>query len=83
MVDMNTKKFDSNKYSINFLRVKTMIVTKYILKSRNVPDIGYIPISSEDYKNESKNLTHEKNESIIFTDVISPLQQEFKLWNDN
>ena len=38
-----------------------MIVTKESLKSRNVPDIGSIPISSEDYINESKDLTEEQN----------------------
>ena len=41
-----------------------MIVTKEFLKSRNVPDIRYIKIYSEDYIKESKNLTQEKNENI-------------------
>ena len=57
LVDINTNDPDSIKYSINFFIVNTMIVTKEFLKSNNVPDIGSIPISSEDYINESKNIT--------------------------
>ena len=34
-----------------------MIVTKELLKSSNVPDIGSITISLEDYINELNNLT--------------------------
>ena len=34
-----------------------MVVTKEFLNPRNVPDIGSITISSEDYINESKNPT--------------------------
>ena len=45
-------------------------------------DIGYIPISSKYYINESKNLTKEKNDSIMFPEVLTPLQQEFKSCND-
>ena len=48
-----------------------MVVTKEFLKSRNVPDIGSIKISSENYINESKNLTQEKIESIMFPEVPS------------
>ena len=40
--------------------VNTMVFTKEFLKSRNVPDIGSIPIYSEDYIDESNNLTREK-----------------------
>ena len=36
-----------------------MILTKYFLKSRNVPYIGSNTISSEVYKNESKNIIQE------------------------
>ena len=57
LLDIHTNYPDSTKYSIRLLRGNTMIVTKYFLKSRNVPYIGSIPISSEDYINESKNLT--------------------------
>ena len=60
LVDINTNDPDSTNYSIKFLRGNTMLVTKDFLKSRNVPDIGYIPISSEDYINESNNTTQEK-----------------------
>ena len=77
-VDINTNNNDSIKYSIKFLRGNTMIVTKEFLKSRNLPDIGSILISSECYKNESKNLTQEQIEKIIFPEVLSPLQKEFK-----
>ena len=55
-----------------------MIVTKEFLKSRNVPDVGSITISSEDYINKSKNLTQEKNENIMFPEVLSTLKQELK-----
>ena len=41
----------------------------------NVPDIGSIPISLEDYINESNNITQEQIENIMFPEVISPLQQ--------
>ena len=44
MVDINTNYPDSIKYIIKFLIGNIMIVTKEFLKSRNVPDIGYIPI---------------------------------------
>ena len=57
LVDINTNYHDSTKYSINFLRGNIMIVTKELLKSRNVPDIGSITISSEDYIEESNNIT--------------------------
>ena len=43
-----------------------MIVTKDFIKSGNSPDIGYILISSEDYKNKSKNLTQEKLRTLCF-----------------
>ena len=58
-MDINTNDTYSTKYIIKFLRVNTTIVAKDFLKSRNVPDIGSIPIYSEDYVNESKNLTQE------------------------
>ena len=46
LVEVNTNDPDSIKYIINLLRVNTMIVTKEFLKSRNVPYIGSIQISS-------------------------------------
>ena len=59
-----------------------MIVTKEFLKSRNVPDIGSITISSEDYINKSKSLSQEQIDSIIFPEVLSTLQQGFKYWHE-
>ena len=47
------------KYIINFLIGNTMVVTKEFLKSSSLPYIGSILFSSEDYINESKNLTQE------------------------
>ena len=61
ILDINKNDPDSIKYRIKFLRGNIMILTKELLKSRNVPDIGSIEIYSEDYINESKNLTKEKN----------------------
>ena len=51
-----------------------MVVPKELLKSRNMPDIGSIPISPKDYINESKNLTQEQIYNIMFPELISPLQ---------
>ena len=39
LVDVNTNDPDSIKYIIKFLRGDTMVVTKELLKSRNVPCI--------------------------------------------
>ena len=47
LVGVITNDPDSIKYIIKLLRGNTMIVTKEFLKSGNVPDIGYIPISSK------------------------------------
>ena len=44
LVDINKNYLDVIKYIIKFLRGNTMVVTKKFLKSRNVPDIGSIPI---------------------------------------
>ena len=59
-----------------------MVVTKELLKSSNVPYIGSILISLEKYINESDNIKQEQIENIMFIEVISPLQQEFKSWHD-
>ena len=60
LVNVNTNDPDSIKYINKLLIGNTMVVTKYFLNSRNVPDIVSIQISSEDYINESENLTQEK-----------------------
>ena len=57
LVDINNNDPDITKYIIELLRGNTMILTNDLIKSRNVPYIGSIPISSEDYINESNNLT--------------------------
>ena len=58
------------------------MVTKDFLKSGHVPYIGYIPISPEEYINGSNILTQEQIRNIMFPEFLSPLQQEFKFWND-
>ena len=57
LVDIKTNDTDSIKYSIKFLRVNKMMVTKELLKSRNVTDIVSIKPYPEEYINESRNLT--------------------------
>ena len=57
LLDINTNDPDITNYRIKFLIGNTNIVTKEFLKSRNVPGMGSITISSEDYINESKNIT--------------------------
>ena len=52
LVDVNKNDPYSIKYIIKLLIVNTMVFTKELLKSRNVSDIGSIPIYSEDYMNE-------------------------------
>ena len=74
LVDVNTNDPDSIKYIIKCLIVHTMLVTNEFLKSRNVSDIGSIPIYSEDYINESNNIVQEQIENIMFTEVLSTLQ---------
>ena len=59
LVGVNKNDPDSIKYIIKFLRGKTMIFTKELLKSSNAPDIGSIPISSDYYINESENIAEE------------------------
>ena len=82
LVDVNTNDPDSIKYIIKFLRVNKMVVTEELLKSRNVTAIESIPIYSEDYINESNNLTQENIQNIMFPEVLPPLQQEFKPWHE-
>ena len=50
-MDINKNDTDSINYRIKLLIGNTMILTKEFLKSINVPDIGSIPILSEDYIN--------------------------------
>ena len=57
MVNVNKKYPDSIKNTIKFLRGNTIVFTSEYLKSENVPYIVSIPIYSEDYINEFKNLT--------------------------
>ena len=83
LVDVNTNYPDIIKYMVKLLIVNTMVVTKEFLKSRNVSDIVPITIYSEDYINESNNITREQIEKIMFPEVISYLQQEFKSWHEN
>ena len=59
-----------------------MMGTKEFLKSVNILYIGYIPISLKEYKNESNILTQEQISNIMFPELLSLLQQEFKSWND-
>ena len=66
MVDVNTNYPDSIKYIFKFLMVNTMVVTKELLKSRNVSDIVPITIYSEYYINESNNITQEQMDNIMF-----------------
>ena len=51
LLDVNKNDPDSINYIIKFLRGNRMVVTKEFLKSSNVPDIGSIIISSEEYIN--------------------------------
>ena len=78
MVNINTNDPYSTNYNINFLIGKTIIVTKEFLKSGNVPDIGSNKISSENYIHESRNITQEQTDNIMFPELSSPLQQVFK-----
>ena len=78
LVDVNTNDVDIIKYIIKFLILIEMVVTKEFLSSSNVPDIGSIPISSEDYINKSRNITQYFFESFIFPEVLLHLQQELK-----
>ena len=48
LVDVNTNDIDTIKYIINVLRGSKKKFTNDFLKSGNVPDIGSIPIPSED-----------------------------------
>ena len=72
MVDISTNNHDSTKYSFNFLRENTMIVTKEFITSSIVPNTVSTSISSKDYINESNNIIPEQIENIMFREVISP-----------
>ena len=82
LVDTNTNDPKSTKYSIKLLCGNTKLVTNEFLKSRDVPDIASIPIYFEDYINKFKNLKKRKSENIMFPEVLSPSQQEFKYWHE-
>ena len=66
LLDINTNDTDITNYRNDFLRGNKKIVTKEFLKSGNVPGIGLITISSEDYINESKNITYHFWKNDIF-----------------
>ena len=82
LVDINNNYTNIAKYTIKLFRVNTKVVTKDLLKSSHISDITSILISSQYYINETKNLTQEKVENVIFPSLPSPLQQEFKSWHD-
>ena len=60
LVDINITNPDSINYRTKFLRGNKMVVNIELLKSRNVTDIGSIPIYSEGYINKLKNIAQEK-----------------------
>ena len=70
IANINRNDLDRIKYIINTLRRNSMVLTNEFLKSSNVPDIGSITISSEYYINESKNITQEQIEDIMFPEVL-------------
>ena len=82
MVDINKNNFAEMKYIIKLFTSNTKIVTKDCLKPRNLLDIEYITISSEDIVNESNNIAQYHIKNSIFPEVHSPLQQKFKYWHD-
>ena len=47
-----------------------------------MPDITSIPISSNDYINESQNLAPKKIVTIFFPKLLSLIQQKFKFCHD-
>ena len=57
-------------------------MTIEFLKFKYMTNIAYILISSEDYVNKIKHITPKKIEIIHLPEVLSPLHQEFKSWND-
>ena len=60
LVGINTNYIESKSYNIKLFYGNTILGTKESLKSSNVLDISSIPIFSENYINESNNLTQEK-----------------------
>ena len=71
-MNANTDDQDIIKYIKTFLRENILVVTKEFLKSRDVTSIGSIPIYAEAYINESKNITQEQTENIMFPEGLSP-----------
>ena len=76
LVYIKTNDHDITHCSIKLLRLNTITLTKEFLKSRNVPDIGSIPIYSKYYINESNNITQEKL-------IISCFFKFYHLYNRN
>ena len=68
-MEINTNDTESTNYIIKFLLRNNKLVTKDFLKNRNVPYIESIIVSSQGYINESKNLTQEQIENIMFPKV--------------
>ena len=66
LVVVDTNDPDIINYITKFLRGNKVVVTKQFLKSRNVTDIVSIPISLEEYTNESNNLTQEQIKNVMF-----------------
>ena len=75
MVDINNNDHVTNNHIINLFIENTMVVIKEFLKSRFVPYMGSVPISSEDYIKKSNSLAQEQIYNIMFTEVLLPLQQ--------
>ena len=67
---------DSINYTINLFRVNTMVVTKDLLRSSNVPHIGSILISSENFKTNQILLHNNKFRASCFYNF-------FHLYNSN
>ena len=73
LVDINANYLAITKYRIQLLYRNTKVVIKEFLKSINAPNISSITISSEDYINESNNITPEYL-NIMFPEFLLSLQ---------
>ena len=82
LVNVNTNDTDKIKYIIRFLKGSIMVVTTQFLNSRNVQDIRSIQDSSDEYISESKNLTQEQIENIMFFRSYITFTTGIKYFND-
>ena len=73
LVDIIANYLSIKKYRIELLYENTQVVIKEFLPSINAPNISSITISSEDYINESNNITPEYL-NIMFPEFLLPLQ---------